>query len=43
MNSVRANTSGYFFNYSVVFYFGYAYFAIEKLLVRARKNLLKIA
>lgn len=34
MNLTLMNASKYFFNFSVVFYFGYACFAMEKLLVR---------
>ena len=33
MNMSLVNTGTYFFNFSVVFYFGYAYFAMKKLLV----------
>ncbi len=33
MNLALMNTSKYFFNFSVVFYFGYGYFAMKKLLV----------
>ena len=32
MNVSLMNTSKYFFNYSVVYYFGYAYLAIEKFI-----------
>ena len=32
--NVSMNISKYFFSFSVVFYFGYAYFAMKKLLVR---------
>ena len=36
MNLSLANTSKYFFNiFSVVFTFGYAYFAMKNLLARA--------
>lgn len=35
MNSVLSSANKYFFSFSVAFYFGYAYFAAEKLLVRA--------
>ncbi len=35
MNLVLSSASKYFFSFSVAFYFGYAYFAMEKLLVRA--------
>ncbi len=34
MNSALLNASKYFFSFSVAFYFGYAYFAMKKLLVR---------
>ena len=34
MNVSFISTSKYFFFFSVVFYFGYAYFALKKLLVR---------
>lgn len=34
MNSVLSNAGKFYFS-SVAFYFGYAYFAMEKLLVRA--------
>ena len=32
--NLALNASKYFFRFSVAFYFGYAYFAVEKLLVR---------
>jgi hypothetical protein len=35
MNSALSSASKYFFSFSVAFYFGYAYFALEKLHVRA--------
>ena len=35
MNLALSSASKYFFGFSVVFYFGYACFAVEKLLVRA--------
>lgn len=35
MNIALSSTSKYFFRFSVAFYFGYAYFAVKKLLVRA--------
>ena len=35
MNLTLSNASKYFFSFSVAFYFGYAYFAMKKLLVRA--------
>ena len=38
MNLALMNTSGYFFNFSVAFYFGYAYFAMKKLLVRFKNS-----
>ena len=38
MNLALSSASKYFFKFSVVFYFGYAYFAMEKLLVRAPIN-----
>lgn len=38
MNLALSSASKYFFSFSVVFYFGYAYFAMEKLLVRAQKS-----
>lgn len=38
MNSALLSASKYFFSFSVVFYFGYAYFAMRKLLVRAQKS-----
>lgn len=34
MNLALLNASKYFFNFSVAFYFGYAYFAMKKLPVR---------
>ncbi len=37
MSLVLSRANEYFFNFSVVYYFGYAYFAMEKLLVRAKK------
>ncbi|MEE1049099.1 MAG: hypothetical protein U0M60_16970 [Clostridia bacterium] len=37
MNVSLMNTSKYFFNYRVVYYFGYAYFAMKKLLVSLRE------
>ena len=37
MNVSLMNTSKYYFNFfSVAVYFGYAYFAMKKLLVRAQ-------
>ena len=36
MNSAHLNASEYFFNFSVAFYFSYAYFALKKLPVRAQ-------
>lgn len=38
MNLALSRASKYFFNFSVAYYFGYAYFAMEKLLVRAQKS-----
>ena len=38
MNVSLKNTSKYFFSFSVVFYFGYAYFALKELLVRFCDN-----
>ena len=38
MNLALSSASKYFFIFSVVFYFGYAYFAMKKLLVRAQKS-----
>lgn len=38
MNVSVMNTSKYYFIYSVVFYFGYAYFAMKKLLVRLNSS-----
>ncbi len=38
MNAVLSRASKYFFSFSVAYYFGYAYFAMEKLLVRAQKS-----
>ena len=38
MNVSLMHTSKYFFSFSVVFYFGYAYFAMKKLLVRIRES-----
>ena len=35
--SLVFSASKYFFNFSVVFYFGYAYFALRKLLVSSEK------
>jgi len=35
MNSALSCAGKYFFSFSVAFYFGYAYFAFEKLPVRA--------
>lgn len=32
--SLALNAGKYFFKFSVAFYFGYAYFAVKKLLVR---------
>gem|GEM_PF-4898928 len=37
MNAALTSASKYFFNFSVVFYFDYAYFAAKKLLVRTQK------
>ena len=36
MNLALFKASEYFFSFSVVFYFGYAYFAMKKLLVRCQ-------
>ena len=38
MNLAVMNAGKYFFSFSVVFYFGYVYFAISKLLVRANSS-----
>ena len=38
MNAALSGAGKYFFSFSVAFYFGYAYFALEKLLVRAQKS-----
>ena len=38
MNLILMTASKYFFNFSVAFYFGYAYFAMNKLLVRLKKS-----
>ena len=35
MNSVLSRANKFYFNFSVAFYFSYAYFALKKLLVRA--------
>ncbi len=35
MNVALFSSSKFFFIFSVAFYFGYAYFAVKKLLVRA--------
>ncbi len=35
MNLALSSASKYFFSFSVAFYFGYAYFAVKKLLVSA--------
>ena len=32
MNTALFNTNAYYFSYSVDYYFGYAYFAMEKCL-----------
>lgn len=39
MNSALSCASKYFYNFSVAYYFSYAYFAIEKFLVRVPKVL----
>ena len=36
MNIALMKASEYLFSFSVVFYFGYAYFAVKKLLVRSQ-------
>ena len=36
MNMLLMNANEYLFSFSVVFYFGYAYFAMKKLLVRCQ-------
>ncbi len=38
MNLALMNTSKYFFSFSVAFYFGYAYFAMKKLLVSLKSS-----
>ena len=38
MNLLLKNVSEYLFNFSVVFYFGYAYFVMKKLLVRCQDS-----
>lgn len=38
MNVSLMNTVKYFFSFSVVFYFGYAYFAMKRLLVSLRSS-----
>ena len=36
MNATLLNASQFFFGFSVAFYLGYAYFGVEKLLVRLK-------
>ena len=38
MNLALMTASKFFFSFSVAFYFGYAYFAVNKLLVRLKRN-----
>ena len=38
MNVCVMNTRKYFFSFSVAYYFGYAYFAMKKLLVRLQDS-----
>ena len=38
MNIALVNTNKYFFRNSVAFYFGYAYFAVEKLIVSLKNR-----
>jgi hypothetical protein len=38
MNLAQISASKYFFNFSVAYYFGYAYFAFKKSLVSVQKT-----
>jgi len=36
--NLALNAGKYFYSFSVAFYFGYAYFAMKKLLVRLKES-----